>query len=303
MKKPNIEYLNQSFIDSNLIKQTKIIKTSKYSVGAITATGTNPKRQFNQDYGAIMTYPNNENLAMYILADGKDDSVNGKVASSELVHTLSEWFLSKKMSESYINIPVILEGNLLGELRKINRKLYNDNSAGDTSFALAIIGKKDTLIANVGNVRCYSINKDDIKLQTTDNLTWYLYNNPELINPDEVKYLAGKDYISRTIGKSDNKDKLFEPFINIIENKSYQSLLLTTHGVNDVLDSVEMLEAIKNNTVSEALYEIIYNSVFTSPKTYPENIASRFKHKENMLIKQTVPGDSNASAILYKKTR
>lgn len=298
-----IQYLSQNFIDDEIIKKSKLIKTNNYSMGAITTRGTNPKRPFNHDYSAIMTYPGNDDIAMLIMADGKDDSENGRVASSELVHTLSEWFLSRTMSESYINIPVLLEGKLLGELRNLNRRLYEDEAVGDVSFALAIIGKEYTLIANVGNVRCYSMNDSDIDLRTTDNLAWYLYNDQNLINSDEVKYLAGKDYVSRTIGKEDNSKRYFEPFISIINNKDYDSLLLTTHGVNDVLDSDELFQFVKENNIDDALLNIINDSIFSAPKQNPSDLMLRFKNKENMLIEKTVPGDSNASAIVYKKKK
>ena len=303
MNRLNIEYLNQKLADRELIKKTKLIKTDKYTMGAITTRGTNTKRQYNQDYSAIMTYPENDDLAMIIMADGKDDSINGIAASRELVHVLSNWFLSKQMSESYINMPVVLEGRLLGELRELNRRIYEDSAVGDTSFALAIIGNQYTLIANVGNVRCYSLNENEINLQTTDNLAWYLYNDPNLITPDEVKYLSGKDFISRTIGKNDNSKRHFEPFISIIKNSEYDSLLLTTHGVNDILDSDELFNFIKENDVSDALYKIAYSSVFSSPKKYPKYLLDRFKNKENMIIERTIPGDSNASALVYKKTK
>lgn len=298
-----IEYLNQKFIDDDIIKQTKLIKNNKYSMGAITTRGTNLMRPFNQDYSAIMTLPDNENIVMLIMADGKEESVNGKIAASEIVYTLSEWFLSKSLSETYINIPVLLEAKLLGELRNLNRKIYDNKSIGDASFALAIIGAEDTLIANIGNVRCYSINNEKITLETTDNLMWYLYNNNELITADEVKYLSGKDYVSRTIGKADNSKRLFEPFIKIISNNDYNSLLLTTHGVTDVLDSNELFDLLKENDTNEALSNIIYNSLFTESKVYPEELLKKLKNKKNMLIEKTVPGDSDASAIVYQKKK
>ena len=301
MDKINIEYLNQKIIDSNLIKKSNLIKTDKYAMGAITTRGTNPERPHNEDYSAIMTYPLNDDLVMLIMADGKDNSANGRIAARELVRALSNWFLSKGMSQSYINIPVLLEGSLLGELRRINRELYVDKGIGDASFALAVIGKEDTLIANVGNVRCYSINENTIDLKTTDDLLWYLYNNPELINPDQVKYLVGKDYLSRTIGKDDNIRCHFEPYISIVRNTEYNSLLITSHGVNDVLDSDELLKYVNENNVEDAMINIINASIYGEPKHYPKDLALKLKNKENMLIKQTVPGDSNASAVLYKK--
>lgn len=303
MENFKIEYLNQNFIDSDIVKKTSLIKTDTYSMGAITTRGTNPKRPFNQDYSAIMTYPGNDNIAILIMADGKDDSENGKIASKELVYTLSNLFLNKSTSETFINIPVLLEGKLLGELRQLNRRLYEDEVVGDVSFALAVIGKEETLIANVGNVRCYSINDDNITLQTTDNLTWYLYNSPELITPDEVKYLIGKDYVSKSIGKENNLQKQFEPFIKIIDNQTYNSLLLTTHGVNDVLDSAELFNILSQNNTEDALQTIIYDSIFSESKPSPKELLSRFKDRENMIIEKTIPGDSNASAIVYKKTK
>ena len=120
---------------------------------------------------------------------------------------------------------------------------------------------------------------------------------------NEVKFLVGKDYVSRTLGGYPNNKGYFEPFISIIPN-DYDSLILTTHGITDVLDSSE-LNYYLNFDLCIALDKIIENSMFSKPKEIPDDLLEKFRklNKEYMLTEKTIPGDSNASAIVYKKTR
>ena len=280
-KKYNIEFLYQPLEDKELIKKSKLIKTQKYTMGAITSRGTNKLRKLNQDYSAIAAHPRNENLAFMVIADGKSDSIKSELASQILVEELSSWFT--RLSKTYINNPMILEPMLLGELRNLNLRLHqsNNNKGIETSFALAVKGKKETFIANVGNCRCYTINNDEITMQTTDDLRWYAYNSRSLITPDEVKFLIGKDFLERTIGGQDNSKRHFEPFTQIISNKNYDSLILTTHGVTDVLDSTDLKKIVKDKDVEEVLDNIIYDSIYSKPKQTPEKLLNKFETEKS----------------------
>lgn len=298
----NIEFLSQT-LNEELIKKSKLIKTNEYTIGAITSRGTNVNRNTNQDYSAIALHSKDDNISMMILADGKDEAKNSDLATQILVETLCLWF--KRLSKREANTAMILEAKLLGELRKLNLDLYRYYNPSKTSFALALKGKKETFIANVGNCRCYTINGDEISLQTTDNLVWYDYNEPSLITPDEVKFLYSKDYVSRTIGGHDNSKRYFEPYVSIVNNNDFDSLVLTTHGVTDVLDSKEIKTCVIDNNIDIALDKIISKTLYSDPKQLPQDLLDRFTEENNqhMLIEKTIPGDSNATAIVYKKTK
>lgn len=301
-KEFNLQYLTQSF-DDGLIKKSRLIKTDKYVMGAITTKGTNPKREENHDYSFISSHYRSDDIAFMLIADGKDDIKGSDEAAKLLVRNLERWF--KGLSKTEINTPMILEPRLLGELRILNQDVFKYYYPAQVSFALALRGKDETFIANLGNCRCYSINDDNVSLQTTDSLKWYVYNNPKLINPDEVKFLCGKDVLERGIGCAPNNKRKFEPFVSIVDNDDYDSLVLTTHGVTDVLDSDEIQTIILDNNIDGALYELAYQSLGGPSKELPNEIIERFGAENHpaAFIEKTIPGDSSASAIVYKKVR
>jgi len=163
------EYLSQT-LDEELIKKSKLVKTNDFTIGAVTSRGTNLQKK-NQDHSLIVT---NKNLVMMALTDGRDDLENSDLVAQILIEKLGMWF--KRLPKSYINTPIVLESMLFGELRKVNSDIYKYYRPGASSFVLAIRGKKETFIANVGNCRCYMVKGGIINLETTDNLVWYNYN-------------------------------------------------------------------------------------------------------------------------------
>ena len=301
MKKKNyVEFLSQKMTDEELIKKSKLIKTPKYSIMIATTRGTNPEREENQDYSAVVTHPNNEDFVMMLVADGRSNSENGKIASKLLAKTLENWFVRLPAHIS----PLAFEHTIIKNLRRLNDYLYNEELS-ETSFVLAVKCKEDTWIANLGNCRCYALHNGNIEMKTTDDLVWFRYNDENLINPDEIKYLAGKDYVEKAIGESANKEQNFFPNVEIIDNDDYDSLVLTTHGITDVLDSEEIKEIVDKATTKDAAVGLVATSILIEPKKLPEELIQRFKDADRgtTFIKETVPGDSNATALVYKKTR
>lgn len=301
MKKKNyVEFLSQRIDDEALIKKSKLVKTPKYSAMIATTRGINEKRQDNQDYGAIITHPNNEDFVMMLVADGRSQSENGKVASKMLTKILGRWF---QKLPAHIS-PLAFEHTIIKNLRRLNDYLYNEEMS-ETSFAIAIKCKEDTWIANLGNCRCYTLNNNQIEMQTEDDLVWFRYNNKDLITNDEIKFLAGKDYLEKAIGESANEEKNFYPNIEIVDNEDYDALVLTTHGVTDVLDSYEIKEIVSTGDTEDAALGLVVTSMLINPKPLPEELIERFRNanQKTTFIEQTVPGDSNATALVYKKTR
>lgn len=290
-------------IDDTLIKKSELVKTNKYNIGIITSRGVNQNRRFNQDCAAIVTHPRGENLAMLIVADGLDDSVNGYVASQVVVRRLGRWF--ERLPKTYVNNPIILESFLFEELRDINTMLYEGiDKSSEAAFSLAILGKRETMIANVGSCRGYTIKGTQPTLQTVDHLKWFAYNPDLKISPDEVKFLLAKDGLSKTVGGSDSRKHYFEPSINIIDN-NYDSLVLTTHGVTDVLDGDELGRIVGESSVESALAQITTRALFANPEQVPEALVERFQKvgKARMLMRETVPGSAASTAIVLKKTK
>ena len=293
-----IERLTQTCNDEQLIKNSKLIKTPKYSIMMSTTKGLN--KEENQDCGLITTHPNNPDFIMMLVADGRSISEDGQLAAQMLSKTLERWFLKLPANIS----PLAFEHTLIKNLRRLNDYLYNEELS-ETSFVLAIKCKEDTWIGNIGNCRCYTLNDKKISMQTIDDLVWYRYNDKNIIKPDEIKFLAGKDYLEKAIGESANKEQNFYPNIEIIDNEDYDSLILTTHGITDVLNENEIKEIVEGATAKEAALGLVATSMWIDAKPLPQELIERFKKQGQnaTFIKKTVPGDSNATALVYKKTK
>lgn len=297
-KKGYAIFLTQSDRDEELIKKSKLVKTAKYSAMMATTRGLNNAKQENQDYSAIVIHPRNEDFVMMLVADGRSESEDGKLASEMLACSLEKWFIRLPARIS----PLAFEHTFIKNLRRLNEYLYNEGLS-ETSFVLAIKCKDNTWIANIGNCRCYTVKDDEIKMQTEDDLVWYKFNDKDLINEDEIKYLVGKDYLEKTIGGSANKEQKFYPNIEIINN-DYDKLVLTTHGITDVLDAKEIKAIVDSSDTEEAAKALVATSMLIDGKKAPKELIEKlYDINRNSFIRETVPGDSNATALVYKKTR
>jgi PPM family protein phosphatase len=154
------------------------------------------KRESNQDSFLV-----NQDLGLYIVADGMGGHSGGEVASSLAVQTVEEVVMSPP-------IPDITPRDLLSHAyAEASRKIF-DKAASETRELLGMgttmvmihQTPKSFFVCNVGDSRCYLFRKPYLWQLTEDHSLVNEQLRAGLIKEDQVKGFIGRNVITRSVG-------------------------------------------------------------------------------------------------------
>ncbi len=250
-------------------------------------------RNNNEDNMTILAKPGmlpNTEYKLLAVADVMGGFNDGEIASSKTISSLEEWFASKSAID--ISITSKIARDLEEEIRKINKEVMDSskNQLG-TTLTCAIVGPQKTIIANVGDSRCYALKDLELKQLTEDDSKAYELYKMDRLTKEDIRYYKNNHIISQAIGVSND----INPRIQVIDNSEYDTLLLLTDGVTDCL-SDEKIKVIANTTkTNEVLDKIIEEAVYT-----PQPISEDLTLPRSEIVYPT-PGKDNATAVIYTK--
>jgi len=277
-------------------------KHSEYALGkCLYATQDIGKRRSNQeDSVLIMEHPTNPNFKIMAVADGMGGHEKGEVASSYVLEKLSAWF--ENLDYYYYERPQEVQMMLCQVLQTISKGLYNqlgsdrDLLVGGATFTGAIVTEDQTVIATVGDSRAYARSGEDLKLITKDeSAVWEEMAKRKaaigsFMTDDEIDSLRfdeRSNYITRCIGEKNLE--YIQSYV--IDNESYDELLLFTDGVTDLLSHND-IKFICATTAPEDLTNTLVAHAINHSVTEKLRGAS----EEVELIKA---GKDNATAVAY----
>lgn len=273
------------------------------------ATSIGNVRGNQEDAVLLVEHPNNKDFKMMVVADGMGGMDGGEYASNAVVNGLYHWFTNIDARE-YERTDDRLASQCSTELQNISNEIYKTSSARNmksgSTVALAIVGKDRTIIENVGDSRAYLVNQNGMALATVDDSPIREeYRN----NRDAMRFDNRSNKITQYMGdgRGINVHK------NIVPNASYDTLLLFSDGVTDLVSESRIMALTRNskgklkdianeisqrvNRASEFVREAISN-----PARAPEELRRRpdfgQKFKEGMNA-----GKDNTSAIVYHKKK
>lgn len=276
-------------------QKMKLIRESNFTIGYITNVGN--KRATNDDAVDFMMHPVNNALKIFVVADGVGSSKYGALAAEYLKESLLKWFSS--LNPAYINTVPTLKSIFWGKMRDINKHLLEMyHGQGATTLVCAIVGETETIIANSGDSRGYIISDEGLKQLTADHLVWFKYNDEKSILKDDLRFMIGNSYISRSIGSNEED---YRPDIVNIRNDEYEALLLFTDGITDIVSDDKIKFIYDHNISPLVLLKIIDEAVNSEPELISKEAEERFKDRYYMINKHTKPGKDNATMLLYKK--
>jgi len=275
---------------------------NEYALGScLYATQDVGKKRKNQeDSVLIMEHPTNPNFKIMAVADGMGGHEAGEVASSYILEKLSNWF--ENLDYYYYERPQELQMMLSQVLQTISKGLYNylgsdrDYLVGGATFTGAIVTEEQTVIATVGDSRAYTMHEDNLKLVTKDeSAVWEdlarrkaaIGDKPTEDEIDRLRFEPHSNVITRCMGEKDLE--YIQSYI--IDNESYDQLLLFTDGVTDLL-SHDDIKFICANTSPEELTNTLVSHALNNSVT--EKL--RGSSEEVELIKA---GKDNATAVAY----
>ena len=253
-----------------------------------------PIRKNNEDAVNYVNHPKNSKIKLFIVADGMGGKLYGEVASNYVVDEVSKWFVKKDLSVINDNDKCISLVKRL--IKRINKKLiteYGENVLG-TTLTMAIKNKKNTIIINVGDSRCYTY-KDDNLLQITedDSDVWFYHKYGE-ISKEDLRYFSTSNFINACVGLTDDLCKINKYIIS----NDYNMLLLLTDGVTDLITDKKLKKIIKKEESKDILKRIIHEALYVD-----QHLFIPFRLKKKYLSSYTVPytGRDNASGVIYIK--
>ena len=256
-------------------------------------------RSNNEDYAATIVSPNNPNVKLLIVCDGVGGYAHGEEASEMTAEYLIEWFNGFNFVDGSVSY---LAGQLEAQIQYINSLIRTKIKGAGTTLTCAIVGERETIIANVGDSRLYSIKDKEIKLLTSDDsFGWIQFCESGMLEPDDLRFYGGNSFITKGVGLEKN----CIPTVRVIPN-DYDGLLLTTDGVTDILSSSKIERIIKNKPYTKVLDEILKEAT-RMPYTPEKGI---FAQSAFELVKAycreafiPVPGKDNATAAMYLKLK
>lgn len=206
-------------------------------------------RKINEDY---LGYHEDSEKKIYIVADGMGGHNAGEVASKLAVEKTLEYIKTSNCLED-------VEAVLREAVQFANKKVYEfsktDGSLNGmgTTATVCFIKADKMLVANVGDSRCYVIDRFGIKQVTKDHsLVQELVDNGS-ITAEEAAVHPNKNIMTRALGTAPKVDvDIFE-----VDLKEISRIVLCTDGLSNSLSDREMFEIITSSNISTACQRLV----------------------------------------------
>jgi protein phosphatase len=195
-------------------------------------------RPQNQDAFQIVQL--DRNALLCVVCDGMGGAKSGNIASSLALDVFIQEV--KRVHKSGMTQEQI-EQMLVSGAKLANYTVYDQSQEfedfggmGTTLVAAYVSGKKATVV-NVGDSRCYAVNRNGIQQITRDHSLVEMMLSRGELTVEQARYYPGKNYITRAIGT--------EPTVecDIFQHKMERddALLLCSDGLQGLLDDQEIL--------------------------------------------------------------
>jgi serine/threonine protein phosphatase PrpC len=199
-------------------------------------TDTGRCRQVNED-----TIIANEELGLFVVADGMGGHKAGKVASRIAVDEIQR-FISKGMEEAD-NPKTLLDESLLAANKAIVSSSVEDpdrKSNMGTTVVVALFYGDRLLISHVGDSRAYRINDRTIQQITQDHSFVAGWVREGRLSPEDARIHPARHGLSMALGQED---------AIILETtewswEDFGCLLLCSDGLTEMLEDHEILDIV-----------------------------------------------------------
>jgi len=245
-------------------------------------------RNNNEDFAVSIISPTNDKIKLLLICDGMGGYDGGELASKYTAKKIVTWF--NRIDFNNIDFNTIDE-----ELKKlvmnIHKELQNLFVSAGTTLTAAIIGEEETLIANIGDSRAYTISHNKLyQLTEDDSSVWRVYyKNDDFFDKDDLRFLRGNNQLEDCLGNvGAGKIKTFK-----IVNKSYDGLLLTSDGITDILSDKKMSLIFKESFGEDYIKKLLHEACYGTPES--------IGFEDDIAFQPTYPGKDNASATMYLK--
>ena len=208
-------------------------------------------RTENQD--SIYT---NEDLGLFIVADGMGGHEGGQVASQIAIETIPDYI---KKNLNNISSPVEL---IEKAIKKANTDIYetgcyeNPELMGmGTTVVLAFFLGQKFYIANVGDSRAYLFQKPRLWQMTEDHSLLFEQIRNGIISEKQSQLITGKSILTRSVGTESFVD--VDIFISAVQAGS--ALMLCSDGLCSLTINHEIMKCMDQAQNKEQIIPTLFN--------------------------------------------
>lgn len=227
----------------------------------IAKTDVGKKRSNNEDAYFAKIY--NENISLFIVADGLGGYESGEVASSILIQVFSKCFEDsiEKIDSNITDLKVknILTKALLTANEKIYKLEKTDVKYKGMGTTIVLVTKIYDKIyyMSIGDSRLYFLDKEltCIKQVTEDDTYVNELLRTNVISPDEAINHPQRHVLTKAIGIFSRVDVSVK---KLNTNGGY--LLLCTDGLTNMLTNIEILNVFKKFDFEELATKLVFKA-------------------------------------------
>ncbi len=222
----------------------------------VAKTDVGKKRSNNEDSYFAKIY--NEDISLYIVADGLGGYEGGEVASNILVTKISEYF-EKNINENLKKIEYV-KNVLLKALELANFEIFSLEKTDEkykgmgTTVVLLAVVYGTVYYLSVGDSRIYYTDENmlDITQITEDDTYVNTLIKTNVINEEEADNHPQKHVLTKAVGIFEN----IETSVKILEKNS-GDIVLCTDGITNMLSDKEILNILRKNKFSNLAEKLI----------------------------------------------
>lgn len=217
----------------------------KISAYGITDVGL--KRSKNEDNLLV-----NEDMGLFIVADGMGGHKGGDMASRLAVESMQEVVKTHREEHTFLSPRAMIEEGYTEASARIYAESQKNNqmlSGMGTTLVTAYVHDNEIFIGNVGDSRAYFYNKQYMWQMTEDHSLVNEHIRAGLLKDSEAKDFQAKNIITRSVG--------FERDVRCdIIKKAIQPgdhFLLCSDGLCGLVEDEEIFQVCKNNSKQKAV--------------------------------------------------
>ena len=233
-------------------KITAMLGTFKkqWKTGCLTDPGKT--RELNEDYLYV-----NDDVGLFVLADGMGGHNAGEVASAlavNLVSSLVEEELQSGVDPAELVRTAITKANEIILNKSESKSAWSEMG---TTLVVALVADRQMVIGHVGDSRVYSIANRQIAQLTEDHTFVADWIKNGLLTKEQARKHHQRHGLTEAIGITDD----IQVEILIRKRQKDECLLLCSDGLTDMLDDEEILKIVEaakdpqdacNNLVQDA---------------------------------------------------
>lgn len=219
------------------------MRAMKFEAWYLTDKGL--RRDSNQDSCLI----NNE-LGLFVVADGMGGHSGGEVASSMAVETVEEIMLQEEASRKDPRTMMVRA------YEEASRRIF-DKAATErpelvgmgTTMVVAQLRGKNLYVGNVGDSRCYLFKKPYLWQITEDHSLINEQLRAGIMTPDQVRQYVGRNVITRSVGY----ERDVHPDIVEREVQAGEIYLICSDGLSGLVNDTGIAEILNQNPPDKAV--------------------------------------------------